>query len=114
MPDITPEIVVYRFSIPKLEEYLRLKVARLGLQDVTESSRTLVRKLAVDGLMEDGKEDLLKSALVDLYLMVESHPNEFSQLVASKQLVISSLNIYPQPYIPLFSHLMSMFNSIPS
>ncbi|KAF7985101.1 hypothetical protein HWV62_8995 [Athelia sp. TMB] len=59
--DITPEIVVYRFSIPKLEEYLRLKVARLGDQDVTESARTLVRKLAVDGLMEDGKEDLLKT-----------------------------------------------------
>lgn len=59
--EITPEIVVYRFSAPRLEEYLQLKVARLGAQDVTESSRTLLRKLAMEGLMEDGKEDLLKS-----------------------------------------------------
>jgi len=43
----------------KLVEYLRVKVARLATPEVFEVSRTLIRGLAKDGLMEDGKEDLL-------------------------------------------------------
>jgi len=58
--EITPEIVVYRYSLPKLVEYLRVKVARLATIEMIERSRTLVRGLAKDGLMEDGKEDLLE------------------------------------------------------
>jgi ribonuclease H2 subunit B len=57
---ITPEIVVYRYSLPKLLKYLRVKVARLATTAMMEQSRTLIRSLAKDGLMEDGKEDLLE------------------------------------------------------
>ncbi|TFK54172.1 hypothetical protein OE88DRAFT_1675650 [Heliocybe sulcata] len=60
--EITPEIVVYRYSQAQLLEYLRKKVARLSQPQVFESSRTLIRGLAKDGLMEDGKEHLLPSA----------------------------------------------------
>lgn len=58
--EITPKIVVYRFSLPKLVEYLRAKVVRLATTEVIECSRTLVRNLAKDGLMEDGKDELLE------------------------------------------------------
>ncbi|KZP17996.1 hypothetical protein FIBSPDRAFT_1046540 [Athelia psychrophila] len=84
--EITPEIVVYRFSAPRLEEYLQLKVARLGAQDVTESSRTLLRKLAMEGLMEDGKEDLLKMGRVKATCDLLSQyipPDIYSSLLAS-------------------------------
>ncbi|EPQ57284.1 hypothetical protein GLOTRDRAFT_115274 [Gloeophyllum trabeum ATCC 11539] len=60
--EITPEIVVYRYSQAHLVEYLRKKVARLSRPEVFESSRTLIRGLAKDGLMDDGKEHLLPSA----------------------------------------------------
>ncbi|KAJ7595035.1 ribonuclease H2, subunit B [Mycena floridula] len=60
--EITDDIVVYRFSQSKAVEYLRRKVERLATPELFESSRTLVRNLAKDGLMEDGKEDLLKVA----------------------------------------------------
>ena len=41
-------------------EYLRAKVSRLSKHAVAEKSRTIIRGLAKDGLMEDGKEDLLE------------------------------------------------------
>lgn len=41
-------------------DYLRAKVARLATPQVFEGSRTLIRGLAKDGLMEDGKENLLE------------------------------------------------------
>jgi ribonuclease H2 subunit B len=58
--EITPEIVVYRYSMSKLVDYLRLKVTRLATTEMLECSRTLIRGLAKDGLMEDGKEYLLE------------------------------------------------------
>ena len=58
--EITPEIVVYRFSVPKLVEYLRAKVARIATPETFECCKTLIRGLAKQGLMEDGKEDLLQ------------------------------------------------------
>ncbi|KAJ6596657.1 ribonuclease H2, subunit B [Mycena sp. CBHHK59/15] len=60
MKEITPEITVYRFSPTKVVEYLRVKVSRLSSPEMVETSRTLVRGLAKDGLMEDGKEHLLE------------------------------------------------------
>ena len=56
---ITPEIVVYRYSQEQVIESLKTKVTRLVVPDVFESSKTLIRALAKDGLMEDGKESLL-------------------------------------------------------
>jgi len=52
--------VVYRLSLPKVKEYLCAKVARLAASEVLGVSRTVIRDLAKDGLMEDGKENLLK------------------------------------------------------
>ncbi|KAJ7496044.1 ribonuclease H2, subunit B [Mycena galericulata] len=58
--EITEDITVYRFSPDKVVAYLRIKIERLSTPESVEISRTLVRNLAKDGLMEDGKEDLLK------------------------------------------------------
>ncbi|KAI9463581.1 ribonuclease H2, subunit B [Lactarius psammicola] len=58
--DITPELKVYRYSEDKVIEYLQAKVTRLSRHEVVEKSRTLIRNFAKDGLMDDGKEDLLE------------------------------------------------------
>ena len=58
--DITPEITVYRYSPEKALDTLKAKVTRLNTAAVFEGSRTLVRALARDGLMDDGKESLLE------------------------------------------------------
>ena len=57
--DITPEIAVYRYSNETVIELLKVKVTRLVTPEVFEASKTLIRGLAKDGLMEDDKEDLL-------------------------------------------------------
>ncbi|EIN11896.1 hypothetical protein PUNSTDRAFT_111911 [Punctularia strigosozonata HHB-11173 SS5] len=58
--EITSDITVYRYSASAAMAYLQPKVARLSQSAVIETSRTLVRVLAKDGLMEDGKESLLE------------------------------------------------------
>jgi ribonuclease H2 subunit B len=58
--EITSDIHVYRFSIQKLVEYLRVKVERIATPEVFECCKTLIRGLAKQGLMEDGKEALLQ------------------------------------------------------
>ncbi|KAG6866716.1 hypothetical protein C0991_011375 [Blastosporella zonata] len=58
--EISPEIVVYRLSEAKVLEYLRSKVTRLSSPNALEVSKSIIRTLAKDGLMEDGKEDLLQ------------------------------------------------------
>jgi len=58
--NVTPELTVYRYSEDKLMEYLQAKVSRLSKHAVAEKSRTIIRNLSKDGLMEDGKEDLLE------------------------------------------------------
>ncbi|KAJ3896757.1 ribonuclease H2, subunit B [Lentinula edodes] len=60
--ELPPDIMVYRFSPTKYVEYLKLKVLNLLEANVFEGSRTLVRSLAKDGLMEDGNEKLLEVA----------------------------------------------------
>ena len=57
--DINTELTVYRYSEDKVMEYLQAKVSRLSKDVVTEKSRTIIRSLAKDGIMDDGKEDLL-------------------------------------------------------
>ncbi|KAL1669653.1 ribonuclease H2, subunit B [Schizophyllum commune] len=57
---ITPEITVYRYSPPILTAYLQRKVVRLSQPSLQEGSKTVTRNLAKDGLMDDGKEELLK------------------------------------------------------
>jgi len=58
--DVTSELTVYRYSEDKVMEYLHAKVSRLSKHAVAEKSRTIIRGLAKDGLMDDGKEDLLE------------------------------------------------------
>ena len=58
--EITPEISVYRFSKQILVGYLTKKVTRLVTANDFCESLTVVRLLAKDGLMEDGKETLLE------------------------------------------------------
>lgn len=60
LQNITPELTVYRYSEDKMMEYLQAKVSRLSKHAVAEKSRTIIRGLAKDGLMDDGKEDLLE------------------------------------------------------
>ncbi|KAF9075437.1 ribonuclease H2, subunit B [Rhodocollybia butyracea] len=62
--EIPPDITVYRFSPTKLTNYLKLKVENLVSSGVIDSSRSLVRSLAKNGLMEDGHEKLLESGRI--------------------------------------------------
>lgn len=59
--EITDDMTVYRYSPERVQIYLRSKVARLSQGNISETSRTLTRSLAKDGLLEDGKEALLTS-----------------------------------------------------
>jgi len=58
--EFSTDIVVYRYSSTKLIEYLQAKVARLESSSAFDTSRTLTRNLAKDGLMDDGQENFLK------------------------------------------------------
>jgi hypothetical protein len=58
--DITTELTVYRYSEDKVIGYLQAKVSRLSKDTAAEKSRTVIRNLAKDGLMDDGKEVLLE------------------------------------------------------
>ena len=61
--EISSDITVYRYSQTKFVEYLRTKVAHLQKCSAFDESQTLTRSLAKEGLMEDGKEDLLNRTL---------------------------------------------------
>ena len=58
-PEITSDITVYRYSKERSINYLKAKVERLSQPTICEMSTTVVRHLAKNGLMDDGKEDLL-------------------------------------------------------
>ncbi|TCD71262.1 hypothetical protein EIP91_011740 [Steccherinum ochraceum] len=88
--DISPEITVYRYSFVRLLEYLKTKVARLHDPKTFDISRTMIRNLAKDGLMEDGKEELLEAGrrkaaceLLSQYLPKDT----FAELLASYDFV---------------------------
>ncbi|KAK7053469.1 hypothetical protein VNI00_004095 [Paramarasmius palmivorus] len=84
--EISPELIVYRFSLSKVVEYLRKKVTRLTSSDIVDGSRTLNRHLAKDGLMEDGHENLLELARVKLGCNLLSEylsPDILSALISS-------------------------------
>ena len=53
-----------------LVDYLRMKVCRLAATNCFGESLTVVRLLAKDGLMEDGKEALLEGELYPQLLQV--------------------------------------------
>ncbi|KAG1734686.1 ribonuclease H2, subunit B [Suillus paluster] len=83
---ITEEITVYRYSHDIVLENLKGKVGRLSDPRVAEMSRTLVRNLAKDGLMDDGKEELLESGRIKLAceLLSQYLPRDILQdLIAS-------------------------------
>ncbi|TEB38289.1 hypothetical protein FA13DRAFT_736201 [Coprinellus micaceus] len=87
--DIGGDTIVYRYSKEKAVQYLRRKVDRLSTAQEVEKSRTIIRILARDGLMDDGKESLLEQGrikttceLVSQYLS----PSMKSELLASYDL----------------------------
>ncbi|KAJ3507547.1 hypothetical protein NLJ89_g6244 [Agrocybe chaxingu] len=57
--EISPEIIVYRYSPTKFLKYLRAKVTYLESSVVLDKSQTVTRNLAKEGLMDDEREDLL-------------------------------------------------------
>lgn len=60
--DIGAGMRVYRYLPSKLTEYLKKKVDHLSASSLQELSRSVTRTFAKDGLLEDGKEDLLAGA----------------------------------------------------
>ncbi|KAK7687046.1 hypothetical protein QCA50_009546 [Cerrena zonata] len=58
--DISSEISVFRYSPECVLQYLQGKVAKLSDSKLLESSQTIVRSLAREGLMEENNEALLK------------------------------------------------------
>ncbi|THH02926.1 hypothetical protein EW145_g6686 [Phellinidium pouzarii] len=66
LTDIASDLVVYRYSQPKFIEYLIKKATRLSHNGIVDKSLTLERELAKDGLMDDGKEELLQSGRLKL------------------------------------------------
>lgn len=86
---ITDEITVYRYSHDIVLENLKGKVRSLSNPRVAEMSRTLIRSLAKDGLMDDGKEELLESGRIKLAceLLSQYLPRDILQdLIASYDL----------------------------
>ncbi|KAI0081258.1 hypothetical protein K474DRAFT_1635966 [Panus rudis PR-1116 ss-1] len=84
--DITEDIVVYRYSPERVVKYLKNKVSRVANPTLLDGSRTIVRSLAKDGLMEDGKESLLESGRLRAACDLISHytpPDIFDSLLAS-------------------------------
>ena len=55
---------MYRYAPEKVVDSLKAKVARLHGSAIFNQSNTLIRALARDGLMEDGKDKLLERQLV--------------------------------------------------
>ena len=64
--EITEDLVVYLFSKPIFLSDLEKKADRLSKSGAVEKSSVLLRELAKDGLMDDGKEKLLESKSVVL------------------------------------------------
>lgn len=68
MKDINDSISVYRFSQEKFISYLMKKVARLRNAEIQDGSRTLIRVLAKNGLLDEGNEQLLECKLYCLVI----------------------------------------------
>ncbi|KAH8119008.1 ribonuclease H2, subunit B [Phellopilus nigrolimitatus] len=104
--DIASDLVVYRYSQPKFLDYLLKKATRLGQSDIIDKSRTLERELAKDGLMDDGKEELLQSGrlklgcdLVSQYVSPEIHQEllgkfDFTALTAHVDVLEAAASIH--------------------
>lgn len=58
--EFSSDTVVYRYSQERAIQYLKRKVDRLVQSKDLDQSKTITRILARDGLMEDGKENILE------------------------------------------------------
>ena len=85
--EITEDITVYRYSQERTLKYLRSKVLRLSEPKTLEISRSIIRDLAKDGLMEDGNEELLKGSYILLFEGILSSHHSAGQLKAACDLV---------------------------
>lgn len=76
---------MYRYSQEKTTNYLKTKVDRLAKPAICETSSTIVRQLAKDGLMDDGKEELLSCEYTLLEYADQVSLMNTSQLHESRQ-----------------------------
>ena len=67
VPEVASGIIVYRYNSNKVLEYLQKKVAHLASEGVLDGSKTLIRGLAKDGLLEDGNEQLLEGKITPTF-----------------------------------------------
>ncbi len=94
-------------------EYLHAKVSRLSKHAVAEKSRTIIRSLARDGLMDDGKEGLLERKCSISTTMCVGHP----KLTLCCRLAVGRLrmacNLVSQ-YVPhdLYSALIAKYEYV--
>jgi len=106
MKEIAPQTFVYRFSQNKVVPYLQAKVTQLLASDGLEASKTITRFLAKDGLMEDGKEELLKAGRTRAACDLISHylsPENRTLLLASYD--FGELDIYLQETVDVLPSL---------
>ncbi|KAI6000491.1 ribonuclease H2, subunit B [Pisolithus albus] len=97
--EITAEITVFRYSQERLLEQLTKKVAALATPRITEISRSLIRGLARNELMEDEHEELLilgRTQLACDLLAQYLPPDIRTRLIASYD------------FAPLESHVRSL------
>lgn len=80
--DIASDFVVFRYSHSRMLDYLVKKANRLADGNFIKNSRTLERELAKDGLMDDGKEELLRCLYSGLSAMTFPRTHIYIQPVA--------------------------------
>lgn len=76
-------------------EYLQAKASRLSKHAVAEKSRTIIRGLAKDGLMDDGKEDLLERKCS--VGMTKCRPNLTTLIVGRLRMACNLVSQYVTP-----------------
>ncbi|KAF6760356.1 ribonuclease H2, subunit B [Ephemerocybe angulata] len=62
--ELSPDMAVYRYSKERAIQYLKRKADRMARSKDLDQSKTIIRNLARDGLMEDGKETLLEQGRI--------------------------------------------------
>jgi len=101
-------------------DYLRRKVIRLETSGVLDVSRTILRTLAKDGLLEDGNEELLKrefcatsvDKLLTKLLFTVGHTRAACDLLAQylpahiRNMLLASYEYVQSMLLRAFSHLL--------
>ncbi|KAH8828238.1 ribonuclease H2, subunit B [Flagelloscypha sp. PMI_526] len=83
--DVTEDLVAYRYSQTRLLDYAQKKVARISNREVLEQSRAIVRRLAAEGLMEEGEDSLLAAGRIKAACQLVGHylPSELMGMLCA-------------------------------